>query len=97
MKHIRQVDGGVEITVKAVPGASRSKVVGWLGDALKIQVAAPPEKGKANAAIENLLAGLFGVAASSVRITSGTSSPRKMVRLCGMTMERAKEILGEPS
>ena len=41
----------MELEVKVVPGASRSEVTGWLGDSLKIRVAAPPERGKANAAV----------------------------------------------
>jgi len=28
--------------VKVVPGSSRDQIVGWLGDTLKIKVAAPP-------------------------------------------------------
>jgi uncharacterized protein YggU (UPF0235/DUF167 family) len=38
-----------------------TQVVGWLGDALKIKVAAPPEKGRANEAVVSLLAERIGV------------------------------------
>ncbi len=40
---ITAVPGGVQISVKAVPGASRTRIVGWLGDHLKVAVAAPPK------------------------------------------------------
>ena len=46
--------GGVELSVKVVPGASRTKVAGVWGVALRIAVAAPPEAGKANAAVVKL-------------------------------------------
>jgi uncharacterized protein len=65
------------LKVKVVPGASRSDVVGWLGDALKVRVAAAPERGKANAAVITLLAQTLGVSERDVRLVSGFRSPLK--------------------
>lgn len=61
-----------------VPKASRTRVVGWMGGRLKVQVAAPPERGKANAAVEELLRGLLGAA---VRVVAGETSPLKVVEV----------------
>lgn len=77
--------GGVLVRVKAVPGSSRNLVRGPLGDHLKVLVSAPPEGGKANAAIVELLAGLFEVEKSSVSLRSGASSPRKVFSILGVT------------
>lgn len=83
--------GGVRIRVKVVPNASRSRVAGVLGDHLKISVAAPPEAGKANAAVRALLAETLGVAERGVEIVSGHTQPRKVVFVSGVTLCEAHE------
>jgi uncharacterized protein (TIGR00251 family) len=75
----------VKLRVKVVPGASRDSVDGWLGDALKVRVAAPPERGKANTAVEAAIAAVLGVTVQSVRIISGHTSPRKVVEITGLS------------
>ena len=77
------------LKVKAVPGASRTEIVGRLGEALKIRVAAPPEGGKANREILDLLAERLGMPAASVTLVSGAASPAKVVALRGITVEQA--------
>lgn len=86
-------EGGVEIAAKVVPGASKSRIAGPLGDALKIQVAAPPEKGKANEAVEALIAAALGVPARQVSVVAGTTSPRKTLRVSGVTLEQVRAAL----
>lgn len=71
------------VRVKAVPGASRTRIVGPLGDSLKIQVAAPPEAGAANRMLAEVLAEAFGVAHRDVALVSGPSNPRKTFRVHG--------------
>jgi len=70
--------------VKVVPGASSDAVVGWLGGALKLRVSAPPERGRANAAVVRLVADLLGVAPGDVEVVSGLASPRKRVAVSGL-------------
>ena len=77
------------LKVKAVPGASRSEIVGRLGEALKIRVVAPPEGGTANREILELLAAKLGLPASGVSLVSGASSPAKVFELRGFTAEQA--------
>ncbi len=71
----------LRLQVKVVPGAAREEVAGWVGERLKLRVTAPPEKGKANAAVVSLLAGVLGVPRARVRIASGGSSPLKTVEV----------------
>jgi uncharacterized protein (TIGR00251 family) len=80
-----------QLKVKVVPGSSRNQIAGWLGDALKIKVTAPPEKGKANEAVIELLAETFGIAADNIEVVSGHSSPSKLIAITGMDDEAIKK------
>lgn len=87
-------DAAVRLTVKVVPGASRSEISGWLGDLLKVRVAVQPEKGKANIAVETLLARTLNVPRDSVTIVSGKTSQKKTVEIRGISLRQVKRLLG---
>lgn len=74
---------GAALTVWVVPGARRTEIVGFHGDAVKIRVAAPPEKGRANQAVIGLLSEQLG---AKVRLASGASSRRKRFVVLGMSV-----------
>jgi len=84
MVRVTEQDGGVRFAVKVVPGASRDRVVGALGEALKVAVSKPPEAGAANAAVLALLAELLGVPRAGVRIVRGHANARKVVFVAGV-------------
>ena len=69
------------LKIKAVPGASRSEIVGRLGDALKVRVTAPPEGGRANLEIMELVAARLGLPRGEVSLLSGRSAPAKVLEL----------------
>jgi len=87
--------GGVELPVKVVPGASREEVAGMWGTALKIAVTAPPEGGKANAAVKKLLATVLGVKKGDVSILRGQSQPLKRIRVAGLTANEFRQRLAQ--
>ncbi|MBL9078002.1 MAG: DUF167 domain-containing protein [Planctomycetes bacterium] len=70
--------------MKVVPGAARDRIAGALGDALKVQVAAPPEQGKANARLCEVLAVALAVPTRAVQVVAGHGSPRKTVAVRGV-------------
>jgi uncharacterized protein (TIGR00251 family) len=82
------------LNIKVVPGARKDRVVGPYGDAIKVQVSAPPEGGKANAAVVKVLAEALGVKAAQVELISGHTQPRKVVRIDGLEIEAVNERLG---
>jgi hypothetical protein len=79
------------LRVKVVPGAAKPGIAGWLGDHLKVRVAAPAEKGKANAAVVAMIADVLGVALGGVRVVSGHGSPRKVLEVDGLTGAEIRE------
>ena len=79
------------LNVKVVPGSSRDQIVGWLGDALKIKVMAPPEKGRANEAILELLSMKLGISTDDIEVVSGHSSPSKVIAIIGVDDEAIKK------
>lgn len=72
------------IAVKVVPRAARDEIVGWLGGALKVRIAAPPTDGRANAALEAVLADALGLPRKSVRVASGHGAARKLIEIDGL-------------
>lgn len=91
----RAAPGAVQFAVKAVPRASRDRIVGLIGEALKVQVAAPAEGGKANARLREVLAKALGVPVRSVQVLAGHGNARKVVGVSGMTAEQLCARLGE--
>jgi uncharacterized protein YggU (UPF0235/DUF167 family) len=83
--------------VKVTPGAGRDAVVGWLGDAVKVAVRAPAERGRANAAVERVLAAALGVAPGRVHIAAGGASPRKVAVVEGLDAAEVHRRLGRPA
>ncbi len=77
--------------MKVIPNASRNEIVGWEGQALKIRLSAPPEKGKANHQLISFLADILEIPKRNVSLLSGTSSRKKRVSIEGITLEELKE------
>lgn len=86
----------VRISLKVVPGSSRDDVAGWLEDVLKVRVRAPPERGKANAAVEKLVAEALAVPAVDVRIVSGMTAARKTMEISGLSLVEIHQRLSKP-
>jgi uncharacterized protein (TIGR00251 family) len=74
----------VRLTVEVVPKSSRNAVVGWIGEALKVRVTAPPDRGRANEAVRRLMADTLELRPSRIRIATGPKSRRKVVEIEGL-------------
>jgi len=70
------------LRVKIIPRSPKNEFAGELSDGtLKIKIAAPPEKGKANEALCLFLAQHYGVPKANVKVVSGHTAPLKLVRI----------------
>lgn len=81
-----QREGFLYLNIKVIPNAKKTEAVEMMKgpeeeEIIKIKVAAPPEKGKANAALQKYLAQVFGVSKNQVTITHGQTSPRKLIKI----------------
>ncbi len=60
--------------------------MGWLGDALKVSVTAPAERGKANAAIEGVIAASLDIPPGCANVVAGHRSAHKVVEITGLSL-----------
>jgi uncharacterized protein (TIGR00251 family) len=86
---------GVILTVKVVPGSSRTQIAGRHGDMLKVKIAAPPEKGKANKELQRFLAAQLKIKRKDVEIQTGQTSSIKKLFLQGATKKDVQALFSE--
>ena len=85
------------VAVRVAPGATRSEVVGRHGEAWKVRVAAPAERGRANEALLAFLAEALGVSRSAVALVAGRAGRDKVIRVEGLSTEDVDRLLaGRP-
>jgi uncharacterized protein (TIGR00251 family) len=70
---------GVYLTIKVIPNASKTEIVGWENDVLKVRINASPEKDKANEALISFLSDFFSLPKYKLFITKGQHSRIKTV------------------
>ena len=92
---LREGPAGVYVKVAARPGTGADRLMGVQGDALKLGVSAPPEKGKANKALAELLASLLGVRKTAVTLATGETSREKTFHVEGLRAAAVRSALGQ--
>ena len=85
---------GTLLAVKVVPGSSRDRIIGLLGERLKVAVRKPPEKGAANEAVCALVAEALGLRAREVVVLKGATRPEKELLVQGLVPEEVTRRLG---
>jgi uncharacterized protein (TIGR00251 family) len=90
---LREAGGAVTLELLIQPRASRTRVAGEHDGRLKIQLAAPPVDGEANAALVEFLAEALSVRKVEVALLRGESGRRKTVRVAGVSAAAALAAL----
>ena len=83
----------VLLQVKVQPGSRRNEVVGFQGEVLRLRVTAPPERGRANQAVIELLAQTLGIRKSQVSVIQGAVSREKLLAIKGLDAVEMKRAL----
>ena len=86
-------DDALIFTVRVVPRASKSEIVGEMNGALKIRISSPPVDGAANAELVKFLSKSFNVSKSSVEIIGGKTSKTKQIKIANLSSEKFTAIL----
>jgi uncharacterized protein len=90
---LREEGGAVTLELLIQPRASRTRVVGEHDGRLKVQLAAPPVDGEANAALVEFLARVLRVRKADVEVRRGETGRRKTVRIAGVAAAAAQAAL----
>ncbi len=79
--------------VRASPGSKRDAIAAVVDGVVRVRVAAPPERGRANEALVGLLAGCLGVPRRAVSVVRGAASRQKVVEVQGLSTDEALALL----
>lgn len=82
------------LTLRVMPGAGRSEIVGRHGSAWKVRIGTAPERGRANAALLRLLSQQLRISRSEITIVSGHTGRDKVVELHGLSVDEAAARMG---
>ena len=85
------------VPIQVQPNAARNEVVGFEEGVLRVRIAAPPVKGKANRELIDFLSKRLGVSKGSITIEKGLTSRRKVVAIEGLSHAEVLRRLGVAS
>lgn len=84
---------GATLAVRAQPGARKNAVLGEQAGALKVAVTAPPEDGRANAALVEVLRNWLGLKRSQIELVGGATSRNKVFLVRGLTAQELTALI----
>ncbi|MCC7350035.1 MAG: DUF167 domain-containing protein [Phycisphaerales bacterium] len=79
------------LRIKVVPGARQDRIMGCLGDAIKIRTSAPPEGGRANDRVMRLIATALDIPQTHLKLLRGHANPNKVLQIDGLTQAQVNK------
>jgi len=86
----------IRITVRVTPRSGRESFAVGAGGLFLVRVTAPPDEGKASAAVCRVVAGAFGVPKSAVTVVRGHTARTKTLEIEGATEADAERLRVDP-
>ena len=86
MIDLEQRESGIVLPVRAQPGTKKNAITGEHAGQLKVSVTQAPEKGKANAAIIEVLAEGLGLKRSQISLVAGETASQKKFLVTGISL-----------
>ena len=87
------LENEAKVALLVHPNATRNEVSGFSDGVLRVKIAAPPTRGRANKELTAFLSQLLGVGKSSITIIRGHTSRNKLITISGLSQEEVKQRL----
>jgi hypothetical protein len=88
-----RMSSACRLAVKTIPNAPGDRIVGWMGESLKVKVHAPALDGRANEALCDFMAQALGVPKGAVALAHGAKSRVKVLEIRGLTLAEVRARL----
>lgn len=84
---VSKKESSITIEVHVQPKSSRDEIIGAEGERIKVKVTAPPQDGKANERVREIIAKRLEISKSNVEIIRGEKSRIKIVRIWDVSQD----------
>ena len=91
LEWLNETSAGLDIKVRAVPGAAKNEIQGLYDGALKIRLTTAPVDGKANRALIRFLSQILHIPKTHMALMQGKTSRRKTLRIYNLTKKQFLE------
>ncbi len=90
---LRETPTGTFLKLKVAPGARRNALGGVHAGMLRVSVTVAPEKGKANRAVQAVLAEALGLPVRALELVAGETSSQKSILVHGLNATELRQRL----